>query len=666
MLSSVTCPSPEDLVNEITHLLELCGETFRQDPHGARETITKARERLDAYLQNFGYSLEGVMTGTENPAEWDSAVLSLAARCLRQEYSVSAQILDHEQAGRLDGLTLRLLRAHGETFPLALFLLGKGVLHYDRGEYSECLNVYSEAMQLAVDLPETFTASCIKQNEGNVYAEMCEYAKAVDCYLEARAYADRSQSPNRPALLASILQNLGTLYIDDENPEAALGIFREALELESGQDPTIRSKIYSNMGAACKDLGQFEKAIRYFYDALDLKQQIGDRTGTAFVFCQIGVCYLRSNNLEPAHQYLLQAEKMSRELGNHRWLSMALVNLGILYTNERFSAFNPLQAVVYLLEARTMAEAMQHSESVGWAWEGLSEAYQKLGRLEEALAASREHHNCREKRYREENNRRMRNLRILHEVEKAQREAEQHRHRSQELQQLLDEKDVFLGIASHDLKNPLGAIISMTRDLRMIHQEDPDTLRFLDDIEMSAEHMFDIVSDLLDLNRYESGGYSPEWSACALEEELFLSAESLSLQAGRKSIELDFVMPEETIPYRADRLMLRQMVENLVSNAIKYSPENSSVRIVLEPSGQGWKFAVADNGPGIPEQEQERLFKRFCQLSTRPTAGENSTGLGLAIVKQLAGIHGATVGCDSKPGQGSTFWIYFPKLAQSH
>jgi signal transduction histidine kinase len=105
---------------------------------------------------------------------------------------------------------------------------------------------------------------------------------------------------------------------------------------------------------------------------------------------------------------------------------------------------------------------------------------------------------------------------------------------------------------------------------------------------------------------------------------------------------------------------MTEVVDNLISNAIKYSPPGSEITVCSSVSGQRIKMAVSDQGPGLNDQQKERLFQMFTTLGSVPTGGEKSTGLGLAIAKKIIDTHGGEIGVDSEPGQGCTFWFSLP------
>ena len=233
--------------------------------------------------------------------------------------------------------------------------------------------------------------------------------------------------------------------------------------------------------------------------------------------------------------------------------------------------------------------------------------------------------------------------------------------RNRELSRLNELKNSFLGMAAHDLRNPIAAI-KMT--VEALLEDDAELTpverrELLQRIDVQSGQMLALLSDLLDVTQIESGHLSLTKEPVVLGDILAEAAARHGALAAPKRTQ---VVLEATAPGQilADPLRLRQVLDNLLSNAVKYSPPGSTVRIGAERIAGECKIAVRDQGPGISSAERQRLFEEFARLSARPTGGEKSTGLGLAIARRVVTAHGGRIGVDDAPGGGSIFWFTIP------
>ena len=231
-----------------------------------------------------------------------------------------------------------------------------------------------------------------------------------------------------------------------------------------------------------------------------------------------------------------------------------------------------------------------------------------------------------------------------------------------QLKDLNDLKNRFLGMAAHDLRSPLTSIIGMSRMLTAAELEldDETKSKFLTAIHRASTQMLELINDLLDVAAIESGHFEMTFAEDDLAALLNERIELLAPTAEQKGIELVAeVNPGTTCSF--DRERLSQVIDNLISNAVKFSPTGAKVTISSLAASDSAGFAVADQGPGIPEDERDRLFGTFQKLSTQPTAGEKSTGLGLAIVKKIVDAHGGRIVLDSEVGKGTMFTALLPR-----
>jgi signal transduction histidine kinase len=234
---------------------------------------------------------------------------------------------------------------------------------------------------------------------------------------------------------------------------------------------------------------------------------------------------------------------------------------------------------------------------------------------------------------------------------------DERKHTIDELQTAHEMKDRFLRIASHDLKGPLSNLRLAHYLLRKYVEENPRPLELLDNADMSIETMQSVIDEFLDVTALQSGKIDLRASAVLVEDVVGSVIKQYELNALKKEIALD-VHGKGAV--HADYGRLEQAIGNLVSNALKYSPKGSVVTIGTEQHDAVVRISVADQGPGVPEDERDRLFTQFGKLSARPTDGESSTGLGLWIAKHLTQIQGGEIGVETPPTGGSIFWIEMP------
>ncbi len=248
--------------------------------------------------------------------------------------------------------------------------------------------------------------------------------------------------------------------------------------------------------------------------------------------------------------------------------------------------------------------------------------------------------------------------------------------RNQELQEANDQlyqlnmdKDELLGIVAHDLKSPLSAIRGIA-DALVNDDTLPDTVRqeFQQTILDTSDRMFSLIGELLNANAIERGGVVFTKRPVSVSETMREIVHQYSKQAESKSLAFNLAIENTAIAY-TDDFALHQICENFVSNALKYSPAEKAILIRVatqehtangQAAHQMVRVEVQDQGPGLSEEDQLKLFGKFMRLSARPTAGEHSTGLGLSIVKKLAEAMGARIGCNSTLGNGATFFLEIP------
>ena len=230
------------------------------------------------------------------------------------------------------------------------------------------------------------------------------------------------------------------------------------------------------------------------------------------------------------------------------------------------------------------------------------------------------------------------------------------------LREASEMKSQLLAIAAHDMKNPLNAIREFARILKDEVGEESNHYDPLDLIHKSSDQMLHLVSTLLDSAALENGQITLEREPLDLNQLAAAVVRRNQKLAERKDQTLDLVLASGRAVVSADRSRILEAMDNLVNNAIKYSPPLRSISVAVRLDGATVRFIVEDEGPGFTEDDQSKLFRKFQRLSAQPTGGETSTGLGLAIVKQIIEMHDGRISLQSEPGRGSTFTIDLPLL----
>ena len=268
------------------------------------------------------------------------------------------------------------------------------------------------------------------------------------------------------------------------------------------------------------------------------------------------------------------------------------------------------------------------------------------------------------------NNKEKDNRRLLIELQQFNQQLEEKvKERTRELQaanlnlvQLNEEKNHFLGITTHDLKAPLAGINGLLEVMKLDKASlSSKHLEYIQLMEETCNNMQRLITDLLDLSRIEQGTTYMNPQEVSIIKIFSQLEDRFRPWASKKNISLNFHYPHTAGVIRIDKDILIRILDNLVSNAIKFSPRDKSVNVSAFSNGPHFHIDIQDQGPGIQPDEKDKLFMRFQKLHARPTDGESSTGLGLSIVKDLVGLLKGSIEVKSDVGQGALFKITLPK-----
>ncbi len=596
-----------------------------------------------------------------------------------------------------------------------------GMVYRLQGRYSEALNELTRALAIRKRYNDRSGVASLYSNIGLLFDAQQNYAESLEWYKNALTIHE--ELGNKQGI-GTALDNLGIAYTKIGKPDSAKYVLTRALELfRSLGNIQAQSSALFNLGNLALKQQEWMLAKTYHRQSLTLRETIGDKQAIAASLIGLAETSVALREYATALDVLKRAAALADSLGALAEAEQAYNGLMIEYerSGEHKLALFASQRLLKLRDTllsdqnqRTLAQLQaEHNSERQQQRISLLESRDALRTVEldrqriirnyavlvgamAMVLAFVAYYGYRIKRrsadqLQEQNTEILRQQHILseqaaeiqtantalqeknivlreqqHILEAQSAEIERSNTVLQEknavLEQLDKEKNEFLGIVAHDLKNPLAQIIlASSKSLRYFPKmNDAEKQEHLRRIERVARQMTEIIKNLLDVNALEQGGVSLNPQYININDVLQGILPGYRESAAAKNITLEFVnLSSEKIILHTDEQAMIQILDNLISNAIKYSPHGKTIVIRLQSSTEAVRVEIQDEGPGISEEDMKKLFGKFARLSARPTGGEHSTGLGLSIVKKMVEAMNGKVWCESELGNGATFIVEF-------
>lgn len=619
----------------------------RTDPSRMLEIALEAKSKAEGakYVSGLARALCNIGT-----AYWRMSNYSEALHQYQQALSSYEQLHDDERRMRV--------------------LLNIGLVHQSETKYDKALENFFDSLRICEEHDDLAGKAVVLANIGAVYYNLSRYEKAMEHLLAALSIAEELN--DRPRI-AGIIGNIARTYRELGQHELALNYQFKSLEIyEDISDKVGESRTLLNIGLNYERRHDYDTTLLYYYKALEKFEALHDMAYQAATLLNIGGVYTEIKEFSLALEYLQKALDVTKEIGDRRNYAVALTNIGHCYFKQK----NYAESAEYLQKALDVAQELGNTSTSVDICRLLSELFEKTNDAASALRYYKKFFELKEQLQNQDVQRSIAELRIRFEVEKSEKEKEIYRLRNVELanalaqvealnKHLLDldnEKNEFLGIVAHDLKNPLAGILVSVSLLQTYFDRlsDDERRRHLSSIESTAKRMSNIITNLLDINAIESGKIQlkpEEFSASDIVGDII---EHFRERALAKNLSLEYNDRTSGVKVITDRDAYTEVIENLLSNAVKYSPHGKTIFIRLEQNDSHLFCEIKDEGPGFSDSDKEKMFSKFARLSAKPTGGEDSTGLGLSIVKKLVEVIGAGISCESEQGAGASFVVTLP------
>ena len=507
--------------------------------------------------------------------------------------------------------------------------------------------------------------------------------------------------------MSYIRNNLGLVLWKTQNYDSALVEFQYALSIQFAfGDSAFASRAYHNIGLVLLDKRDTALAEEYFSRSANLSSTIGDQPGLMKANYYLALLHLAHHKTSDALALATKAYQTATALGYrseertitillaecyaeqndfrtaYKFSSKATLLSDTLYNTESAKRIATLQALydterkdfdIKRLEQARIIQNMEQSRAtiirnilIG----GVVLLSIILGLGINQYNLKQRSGNALEQKNTEllnANNEILRQQGILeHQAREIELSNAELTESNALLQHLHNEKNEFLGIAAHDLKNPLAHIILTTGTINRYYERmtDNEIQGQLTNINAVAVRMTEIISNLLDVNAIERGALTLHPTHFDIVPNLRTIVEEYTARAKEKDITLHTDMTTTPAIVFADESATKQVLDNILSNAVKYSPLGKNVFIRVKAFTGGIRVEVQDEGEGISAEEMTKLFGKFARLSARPTGGEHSTGLGLSIVKKMVEAMHGRIWCESELGKGATFIVELPSHIQ--
>lgn len=496
---------------------------------------------------------------------------------------------------------------------------------------------------------------------GTAQSILGDHARALDSHFKALKLC--KQISDTAGERESLMQ-IGLSFLGNREINLALEYLNKAhhMIIQSEQKKELAS-VTGNLGNVYVNLQDYDKAIECYEKCKTIFEELDRPVEIGRAYLNIGIGLGASGKYTEALESVNKGLETFTQLDRKELICYSLSTIGSIYSDKGEHE----KSMEYFDKALEIGEQFNLKQILETIYGAISDSGAALGDYKTAYEFYLKYHDAVSTRLRESSEVKTRYLNVAHKVDTLKEESQELSAKNAELKELNErltvlnlEKNEFLGIAAHDLKNPLSSISlsasTIKKYLGVFPKEKIE--QHLDKIAETSSRMKNIVTNLINMNAIEAGEYIVKKDTIDLTALLKYIVEDFQHRASNKNIEI-VLTADEDVKIITDENAVYSILDNLISNALKYSSEGSYVFIKLIKTDKV-TIKIKDNGLGIKESEKEKVFRKFSRMSNKPTGGENSTGLGLSIVKKLTELIDGKITFETEYGKGTEFIVELP------
>lgn len=592
--------------------------------------------------------------------------------------AIAQQQGEYHKALALDSVVLEIAETIGNHSLKANCLNSMGLCFESLGDFEQAVSAYERSKIIFEEIDDLASASMLYNNLGGILLNTGDFANGLQHFFAGLAI---DEARGDELAMAETYNNIAFLHYMQQQLEESLDYLKKSLALsEKNQYPLGMAYAFGGLGAISMEMADMESALAYLLQAAEINEEMRNLNELSDNYGSIALIYGIQGNLLKAQQYSEKSVEIAEKIGNAGGIVLANLNAGQLLLNHG----QLTEAMRFLESGLLIARSIELQNSIKDILEVMIDVAEASGNYQQAFQLQKEFRMVTDSLRNDENTKTIARLEAQYEFDKEKKEIQAENERNLLLQeQALQRQRLFIligvilvfafviigvliarfrirskaqenakikeigqfkeamtGMIAHDLKNPLAVIMGLSTDKSIIRNV--------------ASHMLRLINNMLDVQKFETTEVQLNVSSISLDQVVEEAVGQVATLAEEKNIRIQCDLVDGLATEADDEMMLRVLI-NLLTNAIKYSPNNGIVSITVKHEGDEITLAVADQGQGIPEDQLESIFGAYQQFDPRNSGLTGSTGLGLTFCKLALQAHGTDIEVKSEIGVGTTF-----------